>query len=169
MSSKRRAVSDRTRSLLKEEVSNVCPLCGRFERTGDEFTAHHINHDPGVSEYWNLVLLCSDCHDDLSKHRTDGTRGRRVRLVKRRLFRSYFGPTAVNAMRLAWENSVVVASPVDAVDLCVWGFMRIKRRNVMSVGPVTGVSTFDAYELTPEGRTVWERVFGPAREGGSAP
>lgn len=86
MSNNRAVVSDRIASLLIEEVSNICPLCGKFERTGEEMTNHHINHDPSISEYWNLMRICKTCHADLTKHKTDGTREKRVKLKKKENF-----------------------------------------------------------------------------------
>jgi 5-methylcytosine-specific restriction endonuclease McrA len=66
----RKPISDLVRSQLQAEVVNRCPLCGIFEKTGQEFTNHHINHDPSQSEYWNLIRICQSCHDDLSDHKT---------------------------------------------------------------------------------------------------
>ena len=155
---KRTAVSDLIASKLVREVVNTCPLCGNFERTGHEFTNHHINHDPSISEYWNLIRICQPCHDDLTKHKNDGTRERRVRLVKRKLFREYFGPEACKALVLAAKNGQITATPINALELLEEGYLSIHTRNVLTVGPATNISTFDTYSITEPGSKIVEKL-----------
>lgn len=160
MSVRRQPVSDRVNSLLVEEVSNICPICGQFEKTGKKFTNHHINHDPGISEYWNLIKICQSCHNDFEKNKNDGGRDRRIHLVKRRLFRDYFGPIAVNAMKVAKQEGTVTAMPYTVHDLCQRNFMSSEQQNVFSVGPSTLSSAFDVFVLTNEGDDILREIFG---------
>lgn len=154
----RRTISDFINSQLSLEVSNRCPLCGIFERTGNDFTNHHINHDPSVSEYWNLIRLCQSCHNDLTENRNDGVRERRVKLVKRQLFRNYYGPEAYKTLQLAYENNLVTATPINALELVRRGFLRMSQQNILTVGPATNISTFDTYAVTTEGRNLVEKL-----------
>ena len=155
---RRTTISDMVHSLLKAEVTNICPLCGKFERTSQEFTAHHINHDSSVSEFWNLIRICRECHDDLTENKQDGVREKRVKEVKKQLFRTHFGPDACNALVLAAENDKVTCSPVTALMLVRRVYVKMFRENILTVGPATNVSTFDIYEITPAGQVVVERL-----------
>ena len=155
----RKVVNDFVKSLLKEEVSNVCPLCGNFEKTGSELTNHHINHDPSKSVYWNLIRICAACHEDLTKYKTDGTREKRVKFVKQRLFRNFFGPAAVSALKLAYEKEGVTVSPATVKELCDWNFIKVVHPNVLTVGPATNVATLSTYALTESGKEMKENLF----------
>lgn len=154
----RKPISDLVNSMLQVEVGNRCPLCGVFERTGKEFTDHHIDHDSSHSEYWNLIRICRNCHDDLTKYKTDGVRLKRVKLVKRKLFRDYFGPEAYKALLLAYEHKLVTATPINALELVRRGYLQMHAENVLTVGPATNISTFDTYRITPEGREIVEKL-----------
>ncbi len=135
-------------------------MCGNFEKTGKEFTNHHINHDPSISDYWNLIRLCQSCHDDLTNHRNDGTRERRVKQVKQKLFRDYYGPEAFKALILAYENKKVTATPINALELVAdeYQYLKIYKKNVLTVGPATDISTFDTYEITAAGKEIVEKL-----------
>lgn len=150
----RTPISDRVNSMLQVEITNRCPLCGAFERTGSELTNHHINHDSSVSEFWNLIRICQKCHDDLTHNKTDGTRLKRVQLVKRRLFRDYFGAEAYRALELAYQHGKVTATPITALDLVRRGYLKMYAENILTVGPATNISTFDTYQITDEGKDV---------------
>ena len=155
---KRKEISDHINSMLVREVGNRCPLCGNFERTGNELTNHHINHDSSCSVYWNLIRICQICHADLTKHRNDGIRERRIRLVKRKLFRDYYGPEACKALVLAYDNKKVTATPITALELLQEEYVRISKKNVFTVGAATNISTFDTYEITAGGKEIVEQL-----------
>ena len=144
--------------MLQSEVANCCPLCGNFEKTGQELTNHHINHDPSISEYWNLIRICQTCHDDLSDNRNDGVRERRVKLVKRKLFRDYFGPEAFKTLLLAYDNNEVTVTPINALELMAHDYLTISQKNVLTVGRATNISTFDTYRITNDGKVIVESL-----------
>jgi len=154
----RKPISDYIYSFLSREVSNICPLCGRFEKTNEEFTNHHINHDPSISEYWNLIRVCQNCHDDLNKHRADGIREKRVKLVKLRLFRDYFGAEAYKVLKIAVRDGHVTTTPITAWELRWCGYLEMEHENVLTVGPATDISTFDTYRITDQGRELVEKL-----------
>ncbi|PIR21048.1 MAG: hypothetical protein COV45_02650 [Deltaproteobacteria bacterium CG11_big_fil_rev_8_21_14_0_20_47_16] len=154
----RSAISDHVNSMLQREIGNICPLCGTFEKTGNDFTNHHINHDPSVSEYWNLIKICENCHADLTKHKADGVRLRRIKLVKKKLFRDHFGPEAYKTLKLAYENKLVTATPINAIELVEDGYLIIHTKNVLTAGPATNISTFDTYSITDIGRDIVEKL-----------
>ncbi len=155
---KRTTISDNVKSFLQEEVANCCPLCGKFERTGAEMTNHHINHDPSISEYWNLIRVCKRCHKDLTKYRNDGERECRVKRVKRHLFRNYFGPEACNAIVLAATKGKITCSPVTALMIARRGYLRMFEENVFTVGPATNITSLDTYEITNEGKDIVDKL-----------
>ncbi len=154
----RAPISDRTKSMLQREVVNSCPLCGNFERTGEEFTNHHINHDSSISDYWNLIRICQTCHDDLTANRNDGIRERKVKQVKRNLFRVYYGPEAYKTLIIAYENKKVTATPINALELIRDDYLKMHKKNVMTIGPATNISTFDTYEITANGKMIVEML-----------
>jgi len=155
---KRKPISDYVNSLLLKEVSNICPLCGRFERTNEEFTNHHINHDSSISEYWNLIRICRECHDDLTEFKTDGIREKRVKLVKLRLFRDYFGAEAYKTLKIAVRDDRVTATPINAWELEWCGYLKIERENILTIGPATNISTFNTYKITPLGHELVQKL-----------
>ena len=81
--SKRKVISDYIESLLKSEIVNRCPICGKLEGTLDNFTNHHINFNSSISEYWNLIRLCWECHEEINKYKEDGKRLRKIKLILR--------------------------------------------------------------------------------------
>jgi hypothetical protein len=98
------------------------------------------------------------CHDDLTEHRNDGTRERRVKLVKRKLFRDYYGPEAYKALLIAYDNKKVTATPINALELVEDKYLKMSKKNVMTIGGATNLSTFDTYEITPAGIEIVEKL-----------
>lgn len=154
---RRKGISDYVNSLLLAETINRCPLCGRFEGTTDKFDSHHINHDPSVSKYWNLIRLCRPCHDDLTKFRQDGARERRVRQVKKDLFRHLVGDASFQVLIMANEYGVTSTLPSLAMSLLRLELVRVKRSNPMTVG-VAKHSTIVDVEIVDAGREIIEQL-----------
>ena len=150
---KRNAISDYVNSLLRAETVNRCPLCGQFEGTTDKFDNHHINHDPSVSEYWNLIRLCRPCHEELTKFRQDGTRERRVRQVKKDLFRHLVGDASFQVLIMANGYGVSSTLPSLAMSLLRLDLVRVKHSNPMTVGTAKH-STIVDLEITDAGREI---------------
>lgn len=49
---------------VKEAANWTCVRCGHPHDSANGFTltVHHVNLDPGCSEWWNLIPLCQRCH-----------------------------------------------------------------------------------------------------------
>ena len=149
----RSVISDYVNSLLKAESVNRCPLCGQFEGTTEKFDSHHINHDSSVSEYWNLIRLCRSCHEQLTKYRQDGIRERRVRQVKKDLFRHLIGDSSYQVLVMANAYGITSTLPSLGMSLLRLGFVKVKHSNPMTVGTAKH-STIVDLEITDAGREI---------------
>jgi hypothetical protein len=161
----RQAIGDDVGSMLQEEVVYVCPLgiskeCEKFEGIRKPFTDHHINGDPSVSEYWNLIRLCELCHKEIHDVlKNNGTTERQVKLKKKNLALLYFGPVAVNVLRLAYKYGSTSAMPAMAMKLLEKDYLKVVNPNTMTVGTATHF-TFQDYGITPRGKDLIENLIG---------
>ena len=153
----RNVISDYVNSLLSAETVNRCPLCGQFEGTTDQFDNHHINHDSSVSKYWNLIRLCRSCHEELTKYRQDGTRERRVRQVKKDLFRHLIGDSSYQVLIMANGYGITSTLPSLAISLLRLEFVKVKNSNPMTVGTAKH-STIVDLEITDAGREIIQQL-----------
>ena len=153
----RKVIPDRVVSLLKAEICNVCPLCGKFEGDTDRFENHHINHDPTISEYWNLIRICKECHKKSDENKNDGRRDRRLMQIKRSLFRQLIGSAGYDLLSMAKKYKVTSALYGIAEPLRVLGYIGFVRENAMKVGGA-GHPTICDCALTPEGEDLVEKL-----------
>jgi len=147
---KRQIISDYVESILKAEILNRCPLCGRFELTEKPFTNHHINHDSSISEYFNLIRICVNCHNDLTNHKEDTKRTRKVRQVKKDLFRNLIGSASYEVLLLAFHYDVTSSLPCLAQQLLKLDLIAIKQDNPFKVG-LANHPTITDYTITEMG------------------
>ena len=154
---KRSTISDHIESVLKAEIINRCPVCGKFEGTLDKFTNHHINHDPSISEYWNLIRICKKCHEDINKHKDDAKRDRKIKQIKKDLFRNLIGPASYEVLLLAYEYNKTSSLPCLASSLLKLGLVAIAQKNPYTVGTAKH-PTISIYKITKKGRKLVERL-----------
>lgn len=154
---KRKAVSDYIRSSLMMEINNRCPLCGKFEGTKEEFTDHHINHDPLMSEYWNLIRICQRCHDQINNSKQDGKRDRKIRQVKKHLFRGLIGPASHEVLLLAYKYKITSTLPCLANSLLKLELISVVQQNSITVG-IAEHPTIGDYKITDEGKNLVEQL-----------
>lgn len=152
----RKEISDYIKSLLAAEICNRCPICGDFEKTVDTFTSHHINHDNSISEYWNLIRICEQCHKEINS-RQDGKRDRKIKQIKKYLFRSLIGTASYEVLLLAKRFKVTSTLPCLAASLLKLDFISIVQGNSMTVG-VANHPTIGAYALTKRGKEIIEQL-----------
>jgi len=107
----RKPISDYIESLLLAEICNRCPVCGFFEKTTENFTNHHINHDSTISEYWNLIRICKTCHEEINKNKEDGIRDRKIKQIKKDLFRKLVGTASYEVLLLANGSRTTTSLP----------------------------------------------------------
>ena len=148
---KRNVISDYIESLLKAEIVNRCPVCGKFEGTIEKFTNHHINFDSSVLEYWNLIRICWECHEDINKHKEDGKRLRRVKQIKKYLFRRFIGDASYQVLLMANHYKVTSTFPCLAMSLLELELIRIESNNSMHVGSANHPTITD-FSITAKGR-----------------
>ena len=57
------------KSIISDDVENICYLCGRYRRYEENFHEHHIFEGTGrrkiSDKHGLLVHLCMDCHKKL--------------------------------------------------------------------------------------------------------
>lgn len=46
----------------KEETGWKCERCGQANEPGHILTVHHLDMDPSNCAWWNLAVLCQQCH-----------------------------------------------------------------------------------------------------------
>ena len=155
--SDRRVISDYVNSLLLEEVTNRCPLCGKFEGTLDRFTNHHINHDSSKYEYWNLIRICKPCHAKIEKYKNDGRRDRKLWKVKRALFRNLIGSAAYDTLMMAHQFDVTSTLPGLARTLLKMELVSLEQANSMKVG-VGNHPTISAFRISQKGKDLVEKL-----------
>lgn len=160
----RKAIGDGIGSMLQEEVVCICPLgisktCERFEGLTKPFTNHHINGDNSVSEYWNLIRVCEPCQIEIhEKLRNNGATQKQIRLKKKNLALQYFGPIAINVLRLAYKYQTTSAMPAMTLKLLEKGYLEISNENISTVGAAKH-ATLQDYDITPKGRELIERLI----------
>jgi len=149
--SQRKIISDYIESLLKAEIINRCPLCGRFEGTSDKFTNHHINFDNSISEYWNLIRICRKCHDDITKNKEDGKRLRKIKQIKKDLFRRFIGDASFQVLLMANHHKVTSTLPCLAMSLLKLELVQINYNNPLTVGSAKHPTITDL-KITSKGK-----------------
>lgn len=148
---KRKAISDYIESLLKAEIVNRCPLCGAFEKTQENFTNHHINFDRSVSEYWNLLRICIECHQDLEKNKEDGKRLRKVKQIKKDLFRRFIGDASYQVLLMANHYEITSTLPCLAMSLLKLELVKVNLSNPFTAGGASHPTITD-FAITSKGR-----------------
>jgi hypothetical protein len=143
--------------LLKTEIVNRCPLCGRFEETADTFTNHHIDGDRSVSEYWNLIRICSPCHCRINEEREDGKKLRKVRQVKKDLFRRLIGDASYQVLLMANKFTITSTLPCLSVTLLKLGLVEVEHPNPFTVGTANHATIMD-FQITAQGKVFIERL-----------
>lgn len=148
----RKVISDYVGSLLKAEICNCCPMCGVFEKTGNNFTNHHINNDSCVSEYWNLIRICKECHDEINKGQ-DGVRDKKIRQIKKDLFRRLIGSASLEVLLLADSqlDGVTSTLPCLAIPLLKLDLISVEQENSIHVGVATHPTIGD-YKIRERGK-----------------
>ncbi len=153
---KRSTISDYVCSLLSAEIVNRCPMCGEFEQTLKSFTNHHINGDPSVSDYWNLIRLYEKCHG-LEEQKADGKLLRKVKQRKKDLFRRLIGDAAYQTLLLARDYATTSTLPSLCTTLINMDLIDIVNGKILNYGE-TGHGTIVTIKLTGRGREFIEKL-----------
>ncbi|MGD0623942.1 MAG: HNH endonuclease signature motif containing protein [Thermodesulfobacteriota bacterium] len=154
---KRQTISDYAESLLKAEIVNRCPICGSFEETMDTFTNHHIDGDPSVSDYWNLIRICSPCHERINKEKEDGKKLRKIKQIKKDLFRKLIGDASYQVLLMANKHKITSTLPCLSVTLLNLGLIEVENPNPFTVGTANHATIMD-FRITEQGKVFIERL-----------
>ncbi|WP_431095328.1 hypothetical protein [Polaromonas aquatica] len=111
----------RTDDLLYIETEDACANCGL--RDVRALTIHHIEQTkPKNENYDNKIVLCHNCHT--CHHNGKGPSDDEIRDIKRRLIVKTLTRLGLNALKRAYRNPRVVASPFTVDHLVEWGYLR---------------------------------------------
>lgn len=138
------------------EVCNRCPVCGSFEKTTENFTDHHINHDSSISEYWNLIRICQTCHEDINENKGDGTRDRKIKQIKKDLFRKLIGTASYEVLLLANESKITTSLPCLANPLIKLELIQTAGSKVHLCG--SSHPTISGYKITEKGKELVQKL-----------
>lgn len=139
------------------EIINRCPIRGEFETPDNLFTNHHINHNPRISEYWNLIRICQSCHAELTSFKEDKSREKRVYEIKRDLFRNFVGSASYEILLMAYKYQITSSLLALANPLVRLGYLKVHQENICSFGNVKHW-TFNDYIITPTGKEIVEKL-----------
>ena len=153
----RTTISDYINSLLQAEIVNRCPLCGEFEKTNKPFNNHHINHDPSISEYWNLIKICTTCHNNINDAKDDGKRDRKIRQVKKDLFRHLIGTASYEVLLLANQNKITSSMPCLGAPLIKMELLAVTQENAFTAGKASHPTISD-YKITEKGKELIKQL-----------
>ena len=95
--------------------------------------------------------------DDLTKNRQEGRRERKVRQIKKDLFRRLIGDASYQVLIMANKYGITGTLPSLGMSLLHLGLVTIKYSNPLSVGSAKHPTITD-FEITPKGREFIERI-----------
>jgi hypothetical protein len=94
--------------MLFSETDGSCAYCGIKDYR--VLTIHHIiQQDPKDESYDNKIILCHNCHH--LYHQGKGPSQQDLNIIKKRLICKTLTQQGVNALKEAYRNGLVVASP----------------------------------------------------------
>jgi hypothetical protein len=65
MAKPRKAIPEKLRAALQQEIGSTCPICTNTDV--GHFDVHHIDENPQNNEPSNLLMLCKGCHSKITK------------------------------------------------------------------------------------------------------
>ena len=137
--------------MLFSETDGSCAYCGIKDYR--VLTIHHIIQDPKDESYDNKIILCHNCHH--LYHQGKGPSQQDLKIIKKRLICKTLTQQGVNALKEAYRNELVVASPYLINHLVELQFLKLK----------DSISTYEndkqiinaSYELTDAGKQFTEK------------
>ena len=137
---------------ILEEAGFQCAYCGH--RDGLNLTTHHIQPQAsgGETSDNNLIALCHNCHNRVDNTNTISTTD--IRRLKRHLVHQRLTQAGVNALKLAYRDSVGVFSPPYAVQHLVEEHLLEHIEYLMKAGPDDSVEVTALYRITDTGRAL---------------
>ena len=113
--------------------------------------------DSSVSEYWNLIRICWECHEDINEHREDGKKLRKIKQIKKDLFRKLIGDASYQVLLMANHYKVTSTLPCLAMSLLKLQLIEINSTNPLHVGGANHPTITD-FAITPKGKEFIEEL-----------
>lgn len=154
---KRKNISDYIDSLLKAEICNRCPICGKFGGFKKIFTNHHIDYNSSNSRYWNLICICQSCHDEINERKQDGHLERKIKQIKKDIFRRLIGSASYEVLLMASKHKIISTLPCLANILLKMSIVKVVQENPMTVG-MADHPTISDYSITNKGRDIVDNL-----------
>jgi hypothetical protein len=103
-----------TKEMIFSETDGSCAYCGIKDYR--VLTTHHIiQQEPKDESYDNKIVLCHNCHH--LYHQGKGPSLQELKDIKKRLICKTLTQQGVNALKEAYRNELVVASPYSVSHL----------------------------------------------------
>lgn len=103
-----------TKEMIFSETDGACAYCGIKDYR--VLTTHHIiQQEPKDESYDNKIVLCHNCHH--LYHQGKGPSLQELKDIKKRLICKTLTQQGVNALKEAYRNKLVVASPYSVSHL----------------------------------------------------
>jgi len=97
-----------TKEMIFSETDGSCAYCGIKDYR--VLTTHHIiQQEPKDESYDNKIVMCHNCHH--LYHQGKGPSLQELKDIKKRLICKTLTQQGVNALKEAYRNKLVVASP----------------------------------------------------------
>src|SRR3989344_1981243 len=103
----------------------------------------------------NLILLCEPCHKKCEKNRGDQKYEKKIKRLKKNIFRHFIGPTSYDVLLHTIEKRSVLTFPYADRTLLQLNLVELMQENPMSVG-MGAKPSFSVYSITDQGKT-WAR------------
>jgi len=142
-----------TSDLLYFETDNSCAICGA--KGIDILSEHHIDSNRSNNDYDNLIVLCHNCH-----HNVTNGKGLSKALIedrKRNLIHKTMTIYGLNALKIAKRNNFgVIAMPFLLYHLVDMGYMT-KEEDQMGYGKQKDATA--RFAITDKGKEVLDKWF----------
>lgn len=123
MARKRIKIPDKTVMRILYKSAKTCAVCKNKLKS---FHIHHIDEDPSNNSEENLILLCTECHDEAhTKHKHS------VNLDKRRLF--YCKTEWENEVKNKSVRAMITGDVISPINWTYFNFSLIPK-NIISYG-----------------------------------
>lgn len=142
----------KTKDMVFSETDGSCAYCGNNDYR--VLTIHHINQQvPKDESYDNKIVLCHNCQH--LYHEKKGPSKKDLTKIKKRLICKTLTQQGVNALKEAYRNRLVVASPYLVNHLVELQFLKLSDTLTTYENDKQIINAI--YELTNTGKKFTEK------------
>jgi hypothetical protein len=138
------------------ETDGACAYCGHKDSRA--LTIHHLQQSkPKNENYDNKLVLCHNCHQ--CHHQDKGPTSDELIDIKRRLIIKTLTRHGLNAMKQAYRNAAVVATPFVVSHLVEFGYLlqKVVQSYMSEDGDSPRIIISATYGLTTEGTELLDK------------